>query len=70
MDAGSAVIAFTLKDELKTYLKRKLDTFINPLVYTFGGAVTIVLLCSSTRRLSRLLRSMMPASISSIDSEP
>jgi hypothetical protein len=36
-DAGSPVAAFTLKDELKTYLRRRLGAFINPLVYTFGG---------------------------------
>jgi hypothetical protein len=37
MDAGSPVAAFTLKDEMKTYLRRRLDTFTNPLVYTFAG---------------------------------
>ena len=28
---------FTLKDEMKTCLRRRLDTFTNPLIYTFGG---------------------------------
>ena len=35
--AGSSVAAFTLKDELKTHLRRRHDTFTNPLVYTFRG---------------------------------
>jgi hypothetical protein len=29
------VAAFTARRELQAYLKRRLDTFINPLVYTF-----------------------------------
>jgi hypothetical protein len=29
------VRAFTTRRELKAYLRRRLDTFINPLVYTF-----------------------------------
>jgi hypothetical protein len=33
-DAGAPVTAFTGKRELQTYLKWRLDTFINPL-YTF-----------------------------------
>jgi hypothetical protein len=37
MDAGSPVAAFTLKDEMRTYLRRRQDSFTNPLVYTFGG---------------------------------
>jgi hypothetical protein len=37
MDAGSPVAAFTLKDEMRTYLQRRQDSFMNPLVYTFGG---------------------------------
>jgi hypothetical protein len=37
MDAGSPVAAFTLKDEMKTYLRRRGDSFTNPLVYTFAG---------------------------------
>jgi hypothetical protein len=37
MDAGSPVSAFTSKHELKVYLRRWLDVFVNPLVYTFGG---------------------------------
>jgi hypothetical protein len=37
MDAGRPVAAFTLKDEMKTYLRRRVDSFTNPLVYTFGG---------------------------------
>lgn len=36
MDAGSPVAAFTAKHEMKAYLKRRLGTFSNPLVYTFG----------------------------------
>ena len=35
MDAGSTVAAFTARHELKAYLRRRLDVFINPLVYTF-----------------------------------
>jgi hypothetical protein len=35
MDAGTPAAAFTVSRELKTYLKRRLNTFINPLVYTF-----------------------------------
>jgi hypothetical protein len=35
MDAGTPVAAFTSKHELKAYLRRRLDTFCNPLVYTF-----------------------------------
>jgi hypothetical protein len=30
------VAAFTPRHELKAYLRRRLDAFINPLVYTFG----------------------------------
>jgi hypothetical protein len=37
MDAGSPVTAFTDKHELTVYLRRRLDTFCNPLVYKFGG---------------------------------
>jgi hypothetical protein len=37
MDAGSPVSAFMSKHELKVYLRRRLDVFVNPLVYTFGG---------------------------------
>jgi hypothetical protein len=29
------VAAFTARPELKAYLRRRLDVFINPLVYTF-----------------------------------
>jgi hypothetical protein len=35
MDAGTPVAAFTARRELQTYLRRRLDTFCNPLVYTF-----------------------------------
>ena len=35
MDAGTPVAAFTARPELKAYLRRRLDAFINPLVYTF-----------------------------------
>jgi hypothetical protein len=35
MDAGSPKAAFTTRSELQPYLRRRLDTFINPLVYTF-----------------------------------
>ena len=37
MDAGTPVTAFTSKHELQVYLRRRLDVFVNPLVYTFGG---------------------------------
>ena len=36
MDARSPVTAFTDKHELTVCVRRRLDTFINPLVYTFG----------------------------------
>jgi hypothetical protein len=36
VDAGTPVAAFTARRELKAYLKRQLDTFINPLVYEFS----------------------------------
>jgi hypothetical protein len=32
---GSPMAAFTAWRELKAYLKRRLDTFISPLVYRF-----------------------------------
>jgi hypothetical protein len=35
MDAGSPKAAFTTRREPTAYLRRRLDTFINPLVYTF-----------------------------------
>jgi hypothetical protein len=35
VDAGTPVAAFTARPELKAYLRRRLDAFINPLVYTF-----------------------------------
>ena len=34
VDAGTPVAAFTARRELTAYLKRRLNTFINPLVYT------------------------------------
>jgi hypothetical protein len=37
MDAGSPKAAFTTRGELQTYLRRRLDAFTNPLVYTFWG---------------------------------
>jgi hypothetical protein len=37
MDAGTPLAAFTVRQELKAYLRRRLDAFINPLVYTFWG---------------------------------
>jgi hypothetical protein len=37
MDAGTPVSGFTSKHELKVYLRRRLDVFVNPLVYKFGG---------------------------------
>ena len=37
MDEGSPVAAFTARPELQAYLLRRLDAFINPLVYTFWG---------------------------------
>jgi hypothetical protein len=37
VDAGTPVAAFTARPELKAYLRRRLDAFINPLVYTFWG---------------------------------
>ena len=51
MDEGSPVAAFTARHELKAYLLRRLDAFINPLVYAFwdnqgtpsvGGAGRVV----------------------------
>jgi hypothetical protein len=36
MDAGTPVAAFTARPELKAYLRRRLDAFINPLVCTFA----------------------------------
>jgi hypothetical protein len=36
IDAGSPK-AFTARNEMKVYLRRRIDTFINPLVYTFWG---------------------------------
>jgi len=38
MDAGTPVAAFTAWPKLKAYLRRRLDAFINPLVYTFWGS--------------------------------
>ena len=32
MDAGSPKAAFTTRGEMQAYLKRRLDTFCNPLV--------------------------------------
>jgi hypothetical protein len=37
VDAGTPLAAFTARRELTAYLKRRLDVFINPLVYTFWG---------------------------------
>jgi hypothetical protein len=37
MDAGGSKAAFTTRREMQASLKRRLDTFINPLVYTFWG---------------------------------
>ena len=34
VDAGTPVAAFTAWQELKAYLRRRLDVFINPRVYT------------------------------------
>ena len=36
-DAGSPVTAFTTKDEMKAYLKRRLNTFNRALVYRIDG---------------------------------
>jgi hypothetical protein len=36
MGAGTPVAAFTARQALKAYLRRRLDTFCNPLVYTFA----------------------------------
>jgi hypothetical protein len=36
MDVGCRVAAFTAKREMRAYLKRRLGTFTNPLVYAFG----------------------------------
>jgi hypothetical protein len=36
MDAGTPVAEFTARQALKAYLRRRLDTFCNPLVYTFA----------------------------------
>ena len=38
MDAGSPKAAFTTRRELQTYLRRRRDAFVNPLVYTFWGS--------------------------------
>jgi hypothetical protein len=35
MDAGTPVAAFMVKRDMQIYLRRRLDTFANPLVYTF-----------------------------------
>jgi hypothetical protein len=35
MDAGSPKAAFATRRELHAYLRRRLDAFTNPLVYTF-----------------------------------
>jgi hypothetical protein len=35
MDAGSPKAAFTTRHEMQAYLRRRLDSFTNPLVYTF-----------------------------------
>ena len=35
MDEGSPVAPFTARHELKAYLLRRLDAFINPLAYAF-----------------------------------
>ena len=37
VDAGTPVAAFTARRELQAYLRCRLDTFVNPLVYTFWG---------------------------------
>jgi hypothetical protein len=37
VDAGTPVAAFTARRELQAYLRRLVDTFINPLVCTFWG---------------------------------
>jgi len=37
MDASGPSAAFTVKDDMRMYLRRRRDTFNNPLVYTFGG---------------------------------
>jgi hypothetical protein len=38
MDAGTPVAAFMVKRDMQIYLRRRLDTFANPLVYTFQGS--------------------------------
>jgi hypothetical protein len=35
VDAGTPVAAFTARHELKADLRRRLDAFIKPLIYTF-----------------------------------
>jgi hypothetical protein len=35
MDAGTPIAAFTVKRDMQLYLRRRLDTFCNALVYTF-----------------------------------
>jgi hypothetical protein len=37
MDVGTPMAAFTARHELQAYLRCRLDTFVNPLVYTFWG---------------------------------
>ena len=38
MDAGSPKAAFTTRREMQACLKRRRETFTNPLVYTFWGS--------------------------------
>jgi hypothetical protein len=37
MDASTPVAPFTVKRDMQIYLRRRLETFCNPLVYTFQG---------------------------------
>jgi hypothetical protein len=36
IDAGTPEAAFTVRNEMKAYPKRRLEMFTNPLIYTFG----------------------------------
>ena len=52
MNAGGSMTAFTSKYELKAYLRRRLDTFTNPLVYTFCGEGYSPIIMTMSRALA------------------
>jgi hypothetical protein len=37
VDSGSPLTAFTTKNEMKAYLRRRLNTFNRPLIYRIDG---------------------------------